>query len=84
MNTEIKNSMNELVRMLETKAIITGDIQASFLANSINLLFDVSENELHSQIFAQKMIEFIEKVNFVEGNIPILEHLSTECNTQQN
>ena len=84
MNNEIKNSMNELVRMLETKAIITGDAQAIFLFNSINLLFDVSENELHSQIYAQKMIEFIEKVNFVEGNIPLPIHLVTECNTGQN
>jgi hypothetical protein len=84
MNNEIKNSMNELVRMLETKAIITGDAQSVFLFNSINLLFDVSENELHSQIFAQKMIEFIEKINFVEGNIPLAIHLVTECNTPQN
>ena len=84
MNEEIKGSIEELVATLTISGLITGDRQAQFLANTLSLALDVSENELHSQIYAQKMIEFIEKVNFVEGNIPVAIHLVTECNTGQN
>jgi hypothetical protein len=84
MNEEIKGSIQELVATLTITGLITGDRQAQFLANTLSLALDVSGNELHSQIYAQKMIEFIEKVNFVEGNIPVAIHLVTECNTGQN
>ena len=84
MNEEIKGSIEELVATLTISGLITGDRQAHFLANTLALALQVSENELHSQIYAQKMIEFIEKVNFVEGNIPVAIHLVTECNTGQN
>jgi hypothetical protein len=84
MNEEIKGSIEELVATLTISGLITGDRQAQFLANTLALALQVSENELHSQIYAQKMIEFIEKVNFVEGNIPVAIHLVTECNTGQN
>jgi hypothetical protein len=84
MNEEIKGSIQELVATLTISGLITGDRQAQFLANTLSLALQVSENELHSQIYAQKMIEFIEKVNFVEGNIPVAIHLVTECNTGQN
>jgi len=84
MNEEIKGSIEELVATLTISGLITGDRQAQFLANTLSLALQVSENELHSQIYAQKMIEFIEKVNFVEGNIPVAIHLVTECNTGQN
>jgi hypothetical protein len=84
MNKEIKGSIEELVAELTISGLLTGDRQAQFLANTLSLALQVSENELHSQIYAQKMIEFIEKVNFVEGNIPVAIHLVTECNTGQN
>ena len=84
MNEEIKGSIQELVATLTISGLITGDRQAQFLANTLSLALQVSENELHSQIYAQKMIESIEKVNFVEGNIPVAIHLVTECNTGQN
>jgi len=84
MNEEIKGSIQELVATLTITGLITGDTQAQFLANTLSLALQVSENELHSQIYAQKMLEFIEKVNFIEGNIPVAIHLVNECNTGQN
>ena len=81
---EIKTSIEELVATLTITGLITGDRQAQFLANTLSLALVVSENELHSQIYAKKMIEFIEKVNFIEGNIPVAIHLVNECNTGQN
>jgi hypothetical protein len=84
MNNEIKKSIEELASELAITGLLTGNRQAQFLANTLSLALQVSENELHSQIYAQKMIEFIEKVNFVEGNIPVAVHLVTECNTGQN
>jgi hypothetical protein len=84
MKKETKETIQELIGLLAIEGLILGDRKAEFLANTLSLALQVSENELHSQIYAQKMIEFIEKVNFVEGNIPILEHLNTECNSTVN
>ncbi len=84
MNEEIKKSFDELLQTLTIAGLVTGDKKSQFLANTLSLALQVSENELHSQIYAQKMIEFIEKVNFVEGNIPVAIHLVNECNTGQN
>ena len=81
---EIKASIEELVASLTITGLITGDTQAQFLANTLSLALQVSENDLHSKIYAQKMLEFIEKVNFIEGNIPVAIHLVNECNTGQN
>jgi hypothetical protein len=84
MKKETKETVQELIGLLSIEGLILGDRKAEFLANTLSLALQVSENELHSQIYAQKMIEFIEKVNFVEGNIPVAIHLVTECNTGQN
>jgi len=81
---EIKASIEELVASLTITGLITGDTQAQFLANTLSLALQVSENELHSKIYAEKMLEFIQKINFVEGNIPVAIHLVNECNTGQN
>ena len=84
MNNEIKKSIEGLASELTILGLLTGDRQAQFLANTLSLALDVSGNELHSQIYAKKMLEFIEKINFIEGNIPVAEHLVKECNTGQN
>jgi hypothetical protein len=84
MKKETKETIQELIGLLAIEGLILGDRKAEFLANTLSLALQVSENELHSQIYAQKIIEFIEKVNFVEGNIPVAIHLVTECNTGQN
>jgi hypothetical protein len=81
---EIKASIEELVASLTITGLITGDTQAQFLANTLSLALQVSENDLHSKIYAEKMLEFIQKINFVEGNIPVAIHLVNECNTGQN
>ena len=81
---EIKQSIEELVGTLTITGLLTGDTQAQFLANTLSLALQVSENDLHSKIYAEKMLEFIQKINFVEGNIPVAIHLVNECNTGQN
>jgi hypothetical protein len=84
MNEEIKDSLRRISEELSIVSLITGNIQSGFLAQNISLLLDVSENDLHSQILCEKMKEFIEKVNFIEGNISMPVFLTMECKSTSN
>ena len=84
MNEEIKDSLRRISEELSIVSLITGNTQSGFLAQNISLLLDVSENDLHSQILCEKMKEFIEKVNFIEGNISMPVFLTMECKSTSN
>lgn len=76
MEKEIKKDLKELVKALHVKSIIESDIQSSFLSDVIGLALDVSEDVEESSIFAKHMINFIDEVNLMKGNTPLLEYLN--------
>jgi hypothetical protein len=84
MEKEIKKDLKELVKALHVKSIIESDIQSSFLSDVIGLALDVSEDVEESSIFAKHMINFIDEVNLMKGNTPLLEYLNESYSYSPN
>ena len=49
-----------------------------------NLKLDVSEDVEESSIFAKHMINFIDEVNLMKGNTPLLEYLNESYSYSPN